>query len=169
MKTFYDLDEFTRAYLEAALWSSTEYAYGECPCCGEMALLTHYPELEFDQVPMCSAEGCGVVEISNPEPVDANYDYDDLSEAAILRAESDCAEFQRLHGVPEYGDRRYTDNEKAGHDFWLTRNGHGTGFWDRGLLDEVGKRFTDAAKAFGQTDLVCGGDGKLHLEGGVVS
>jgi hypothetical protein len=21
--------------------------------------------------------------------------------------------------------------EQAGHDFWLTRNGHGTGFWDR--------------------------------------
>ena len=21
--------------------------------------------------------------------------------------------------------------EQAGHDFWLTRNGHGTGFWDK--------------------------------------
>lgn len=23
------------------------------------------------------------------------------------------------------------DFDQAGHDFWLTRNGHGTGFWDR--------------------------------------
>jgi hypothetical protein len=23
------------------------------------------------------------------------------------------------------------DEDQAGYDFWLTRNGHGTGFWDR--------------------------------------
>jgi hypothetical protein len=30
------------------------------------------------------------------------------------------------------------DEGHAGHDFWLTRNGHGAGFWDRGL-GEVGE------------------------------
>lgn len=32
--------------------------------------------------------------------------------------------------------------EQAGSDFWLTRNGHGTGFWDRGL-GTVGEALTD--------------------------
>jgi hypothetical protein len=35
-----------------------------------------------------------------------------------------------------------------GHDFILTRNGHGTGFWDRGL-GERGERLTAACKPYG--------------------
>lgn len=42
--------------------------------------------------------------------------------------------------------------DQAMHDFALTRNGHGAGFWDRGL-GEVGDRLTEAAKAHGGQDL----------------
>lgn len=38
---------------------------------------------------------------------------------------------------------------QCGHDFALTRNGHGAGFWDRGYGD-VGDRLTDAARAYGE-------------------
>jgi hypothetical protein len=38
--------------------------------------------------------------------------------------------------------------EQAGHDFWLTRNGHGSGFWDRQL--EGGDVLTAIAKTFGE-------------------
>lgn len=38
----------------------------------------------------------------------------------------------------------------AGHDFALTRNGHGAGFWDRGLGD-LGDRLTRAARAYGSS------------------
>jgi hypothetical protein len=43
------------------------------------------------------------------------------------QAKNDCASFlgeneKLLEGV---------DPEQAGHDFWLTRNRHGTGFWDK--------------------------------------
>ena len=37
-----------------------------------------------------------------------------------------------------------------GGDFYLTRNGHGAGFWDRGYGD-VGKQLTEAAKVYGST------------------
>ena len=50
----------------------------------------------------------------------------------------------------------------AGHDFWLTRNGHGAGFWDRGL-GEAGKKLTDAAHAFGECNLYLGDDDVIHL------
>ena len=42
--------------------------------------------------------------------------------------------------------------EQAGHDFWFTRNGHGTGFWDRNdcYKDYLAKRFTDWSKRFGE-------------------
>jgi hypothetical protein len=36
--------------------------------------------------------------------------------------------------------------EQAGHDFWLDRNGHGTGFWDRGYDDEGAELCENAAK-----------------------
>lgn len=41
------------------------------------------------------------------------------------------------------------DFAQHGHDFALTRNGHGTGFWDRGY-GEVGDRLTESARAYGE-------------------
>ena len=42
--------------------------------------------------------------------------------------------------------------EQAGHDFWLTRNGHGTGFWDRPEIygEHNAKRFTKVSESFGE-------------------
>lgn len=40
-----------------------------------------------------------------------------------------------------------------GHDFWLTRNRHGAGYWDRGLGD-LGDRLTEAAMAFGEVEVI---------------
>ena len=56
---------------------------------------------------------------------------------------------------------RYTNEERLGHDFWLTRNGHGAGFWDRGL-GELGQKLTEATKTFGTSDLYIGDDGKIY-------
>jgi hypothetical protein len=47
--------------------------------------------------------------------------------------------------------RDYTE-EQAGRDFWFTRQGHGTGFWDRDELEpeELGDKLSDRAKRFGE-------------------
>lgn len=42
----------------------------------------------------------------------------------------------------------WTVGEQIGHDFMLTRNGHGTGFWDRGLGD-IGDVLTANCKPYG--------------------
>lgn len=44
-----------------------------------------------------------------------------------------------------------------GHDFWMTRNGHGVGFWDRGY-GTVGDRLTKAAHKYGEESVVSDGD-----------
>ena len=41
---------------------------------------------------------------------------------------------------------------QLGHDLWLTRNHHGTGFWDRGL-GGLGTSLTDIAHAMGEQHL----------------
>ena len=54
-------------------------------------------------------------------------------------------------------------DEQIGHDFWLTRNGHGAGFWDRGLDKEVGDALSDAARAFKDCNLYSE-DGKVKVD-----
>jgi len=52
---------------------------------------------------------------------------------------------------------------QAGHDLWLTRNGHGAGFWDRDL-GEAGDKLTELSKEMGELTLLQGdGDGKLYF------
>lgn len=54
------------------------------------------------------------------------------------------------------------DWEQFGHDFWLTRNRHGVGFWDRNL-GEVGEQLTAAAESFGECDPYIGDDGLIYI------
>lgn len=52
--------------------------------------------------------------------------------------------------------------EQMGHDFWLSRNGHGTGFWDRNL-GELGDKLHALAKSFGECPTYEGDDGLIHF------
>tara|TARA_R110000822_G_C15278495_1_gene489940 strand:+ start:990 stop:1385 length:396 start_codon:yes stop_codon:yes gene_type:complete len=46
--------------------------------------------------------------------------------------------------------------EQAGHDFWLTRNGHGIGYWDRPEIygQNMAENYTKWAESFGPADPV---------------
>jgi hypothetical protein len=55
------------------------------------------------------------------------------------------------------------DPGQVGHDFILTRNGHGAGFWDRGL-GELGKWLTGMAKPFGSQNAYAHGE-YIYVEG----
>ncbi len=52
--------------------------------------------------------------------------------------------------------------DQFAHDFWLTRNRHGAGFWDRGL-GELGNRLTELAHTYGSCDLYIGDDGLIYI------
>lgn len=45
------------------------------------------------------------------------------------------------------------DAENVGHDFALSRAGHGTGLWDRGADDALSDRLHKAATVYGSGDL----------------
>lgn len=50
-------------------------------------------------------------------------------------------------------NKRYgADDAQHGHDFALTRNGHGAGFWDRGY-GEAGDYLTKQAHAYGEANV----------------
>ena len=50
---------------------------------------------------------------------------------------------------------------QLGSDLWLTRNGHGAGFWDRGL-GELGDALSEAANRQGSCDIYLGDDGLIY-------
>lgn len=99
------------------------------------------------------------------EPLDRNYSTRDVSSEAKRAMRSDIARFIRSNKkvLQEYVE--YHGWESAGHDLWLTRNGHGAGFWDRDYdgHDEIGKKLTIGAKTLGTSDLYAGDDGKLYV------
>jgi hypothetical protein len=87
---------------------------------------------------------------SGGEPLDRNFDIEDFTRDALLQAVQDCKEFQENHGDLLCSDGQ--DFEKAGHDFWLTRNGHGAGFWD-GDWPVNGDKLTEASEPYGEVYL----------------
>lgn len=151
-----ELEAFTDAYVAAALWSSTDYPPGT----------NRATELGPDG------------EYAAPIPLD-NYD-GDLSPDALDTMRDDASDFLTPEVVAlirvSQGDRSRFGApsglsfgwtfEQAGHDFWLTRNGHGTGFWDRTYANDVsamiGDELADQARSYGEVDLYIGDDGAIH-------
>lgn len=109
MSASHDLDDFTRAYIRCALWSSND---------------------------------------EDDTPLDSTYKVSDLHADALRRMVEDCRKFQAEHGKLFCGHER-----RAGHDFWLTRNGHGAGFWDGDWPEPAATELTEAAKRYGECAL----------------
>jgi hypothetical protein len=101
------------------------------------------------------------------DPLDYKYNIEDLAPETLERIERDCAKFQAENAEALIAQPRYTGCpaiEYAGHDFWLTRNGHGCGFWDGGWPEPQATQLTEAARKFGECDLYVGDDGRLYLQ-----
>lgn len=88
------------------------------------------------------------------EPMDRNYDYDDVDEKALQQMRVDIKKFLEL-AEPYIQDADITD---VAHDFWLTRGGHGTGFWDKEdkYGEENAKALTAISKKFPEASLYLG-------------
>lgn len=112
------------------------------------------------------------------EPLDANFGVEDFAPEALAKIKEDCADFQQSFG--HFVD---ADLSRAGHDFWLTRNHHGAGFWDgnwqeaysrpdddtddfhptTGSYPTVGAYLTAMSHPYGECTICVGDDGKLYL------
>lgn len=74
---------------------------------------------------------------------------------AIAEARRDCRAFLKANraDLAEYRELSGRDDESAGTDYWLSRNGHGAGFFDRGH-DPVFKRLQESARLDGGRECV---------------
>lgn len=103
------------------------------------------------------------------KPLDEDYDIDDFSAEAIKEATKDVNDFRSkaadlLDSLSLIKDGEGSD---IGHDFWLTRNGHGAGFWDGDYEDRdgnnIGEALTEISKTFKEIDPYPGDDGQLYF------
>jgi hypothetical protein len=107
------------------------------------------------------------------EPMDSNYDISDIAPETLESMLRDCASFYarnrwHIHCDDAPLSREFEGNiaareaAMAGHDFWLTRCGHGAGFWDGDWPEPAASILDNASKAFGNIDLYLGDDGQIY-------
>lgn len=94
-------------------------------------------------------------------PLDETFSICDIADETLLKLMSECHSFREANAdlLEQAGS-----DEQNGHDFWLSRNGHGAGFFDRGYGD-VGEKLQAACgwrTAFGEVNLYIGDDGKIY-------
>lgn len=119
----YSMNKITQAYLECALWSSTQ---------------------------------------DDGSPFDDSYGIEDFHPDSVKKADEEISDFLSSLESENIQWREELSEEQFGHDFWLTRNRHGAGFWDRGL-GELGEMLTKWAHSYGSSDVYLGDDGMVHL------
>lgn len=104
---------------------------------------------------------------SGGEPLDQDtdtrraYTVNDITSGAHDAMRSDVADFVAGCEAERPNVFEGMDPGQVGHDFWLTRNGHGAGFWDRGL-GERGSWLTAQCKPYGEASLYIGDDERLY-------
>lgn len=104
-------------------------------------------------------------------PLEENHDVDAFSNEAWNSIVEDCRKFrenpvfQRLLDDSEAKHRGQSVEDFVGHDFWLTRKHHGTGFWDGDWSEAVGKEATKVAQSFREVSPYVGDDGRIYLDG----
>lgn len=129
-----DLEVFVDHYELAALWSSRDNADDQG---GTPLGNSKYADRLTKQAKQRMRADCESFLIANRELLEE-----------LISAAGDC-------GYGDHPDCGTRDPVAAAcaHDLWLTRNGHGVGFWDRDLPESLGDRLTEAAKKMGEADL----------------
>lgn len=112
------MNDFIQAYIECALWSSTDDDW---------------------------------------QPLNETFSISDIDPATLLEMFIDCQGFWFDHRQLIAGRE-----SEAGHDFWLTRNGHGAGFWDGDWPEPAATILDKGSRPYGEYSLYIGDDGKVY-------
>jgi len=138
-----DLEKVLRGYVNCALWSTTddeectaediEYRCEECDACNSDSSLS-----------------------------DNGYTYDDIESDTLKDMRTDVYAFVSANYdyIMCLSDTYREDDEMLGHDFWLSRNGHGAGFFDRGE-GAIGDLLQEKAREYGEYYLYSAVNGQV--------
>ena len=127
-------EEFFRAYLATALWSSIETSED-----GEEIFLDRLPEEAM--------------------PEETKTRLREVAKAFYTKAlDLIFLAWDTVTCGPDFGPMG-----RAGHDLWLTQNGHGVGYWDGDWPEPQATELTKLAKEVGEINMYLGDDKKIYL------
>lgn len=95
------------------------------------------------------------------QPFDRDYSTFDIDPATVESMKMDVVKFL-TENKAALKESELSDDQ-IGHDFWLSRNGHGAGFFDHSLDPDIEKKLMNAAKAFKECNLYAE-DGKVKVD-----
>ena len=99
-------------------------------------------------------------------PLDDNFSVYDFDIDTLTTMQADCNRFQEENEsliekyLDDEGKKPYEVGHDPGHNFWLSRNGHGSGFFDEGTPEA--NQLQEIAREYGPVELYIGDDGKIY-------
>lgn len=100
---------------------------------------------------------------NNGDPLDQDFNILDVTDSARKQVESECNDFLKRKDVSSVAEKWGREEYKrAGHDFFLTRNHHGGGFWD-GDWPDSDAVLTKASHEAGSSQPYVGDDGGIYF------
>lgn len=147
-----DINEILRGYIECALWTEEERLTDEST--------SDFDDEDYEDMDEIEKiiKLKGKLETKNF----TSFIAEDIDDDSKISAYIDIKNF-----IKEAGDvaikETIEENDlfQLGMDIWLSRNGHGSGFFDRGYENE--ETLYKAIKILKPKDLEIGDDGKLHF------
>ncbi len=101
-------------------------------------------------------------DIDGSDDIENDYDVWDIDKLTLTRLIEDLDYFfEQAEDILEASDY---DHDKACHDFYLTRQGHGAGFWEADhCTKEQGEKLTEIAESLGSLCII-EDNGYLYIE-----
>lgn len=110
------------------------------------------------------------------EPLEDNYSIADFDEESLKKLYSEYQQFiaiaeekitekigENWDCIDDFYDVQQPALNQTEHDYVLTRNRHGAGFWDGDWSSEVSKILTDAARSQYEFTAYVGDDERIYL------
>jgi hypothetical protein len=149
-----DIKKIIKGYIDCALWTEEETLRDEYVGDDDM----FNGEEDDDEIERLSRLSANL----NSKNFDS-FTREDMEDNSVIKVYEDVKKFVEMAtsavrvAVDEHGA------EQVGHDLWLSRNGHGAGFFDRGYDDEVEEMLMSSAKKLGGVDLYINDNVKLSF------
>jgi hypothetical protein len=153
-----DINQILKGYIDAALWTEEERLRDDYQ--------SEYGSDEDDESDDSEDDELEkLIKLSanlNKKSFE-NFTREDIEPDSLIKAYTEIKKFLDLAGDSVIEAIETNGLERLGHDIWLTRNGHGAGFFDHSYDDENEKRLIQAGNALKEVDVYINDNLKLSF------
>ena len=146
-----EINSILKGYLECALWTDEEYLKTQ-----------EIPKIDFNEDDTEDEMEDFEKMYKTPQQ---NFTIEDIDTNSLISTYNDIKKFIEYAGS-EAVNYAINENgyERLGFDIWLTRNGHGAGFFDHSYDDDIEKKLINAGKKLTEVHLYLTEENKIIFE-----